>query len=104
MICSSTRSQTVGAKSRSSLADFDNENEPTRFSPAYPKSAGRGTALRQTTAAAKKSAQLAGYAVPGLNIFMGLLTLNDIAGPAYRKTVPTVIELALLRMLHSGAN
>lgn len=50
--------------------------------------------------AAKNVARAAGYAVPGVNIALFLWTLNDIASPAMRKTVPTVIELALLRLQH----
>lgn len=43
---------------------------------------------------------LAGYAgllVPGLNIIMAGWLVFDISGPAFRKTVPSVITIALLR-------
>jgi uncharacterized protein YaaW (UPF0174 family) len=33
-----------------------------------------------------------------LNVIMVGWTVVDIAGPAFRKTVPTVIEIALLRL------
>jgi len=46
----------------------------------------------------KRAAQFAGYAVPFLNAVMIAWTMVDIAGPAFRKTVPTVIEIALLRL------
>jgi len=42
--------------------------------------------------------RIAGAAVPGLNILLGAWTLYEIAGPAFRKTVPTVVEVALLRL------
>jgi len=48
--------------------------------------------------AGKRAAQLAGLAIPLLNIVMIGWTVLDMAGPAFRKTVPTVIEIALLRM------
>jgi uncharacterized protein YaaW (UPF0174 family) len=48
--------------------------------------------------AGKRAAQLAGMAIPLLNIVMIGWTVVDIAGPAFRKTVPTVIEFALLRL------
>lgn len=41
-----------------------------------------------------------GAFIPALNILMGVWLLNDIAGPAFRKTIPTVATIALLR-LHS---
>ena len=48
--------------------------------------------------AGKRAAQVAGYAIPLLNVALVAWTIVDIAGPAYRKTVPTVIEIALLRL------
>lgn len=48
--------------------------------------------------ASKRAAQLAGMAIPLLNVVMIGWTVVDIAGPAFRKTVPTVIEVALLRL------
>ena len=47
---------------------------------------------------AKRIAQIAGLAIPLLNAAMIAWTVIDIAGPAFRKTVPTVIEIALLRL------
>jgi uncharacterized protein YaaW (UPF0174 family) len=58
-----------------------------------------GIAVRQgAKEAGKRAAQFAGYAVPFLNVVMIAWTMVDIAGPAFRKTVPTVIEIALLRL------
>ena len=51
---------------------------------------GRQTAL--------SAARLALWFIPVLNVLMVAWTIIDIAGPAYRKTVPTVVEVALLRM------
>lgn len=48
--------------------------------------------------AAKQAARVAGLAVPGLNILLGAWTVVSLAGPAFRKTVPTVIEISLLRL------
>lgn len=48
--------------------------------------------------AAKRAAAIAGAVVPGLNVLLGAWTVVDLAGPALRKTMPTVIELALLRL------
>lgn len=48
--------------------------------------------------AGKRAAQFAGLAIPVLNVVMIGWTIVDIAGPAFRKTVPTVIEIALLRL------
>ena len=42
--------------------------------------------------------RLAGAVIPGLNVLLGAWTLYEIAGPAFRKTVPTVIEVAMLRL------
>ncbi|HPQ40866.1 MAG TPA: hypothetical protein PLV45_10880 [bacterium] len=46
----------------------------------------------------KRAAQLAGFAIPLLNAVMIGWTVWDLAGPAYRKTIPTVLELAMLRL------
>lgn len=54
-----------------------------------------GQAVRQSV---KQSARLAGFAVPLLNIALVGWTLLDLTGPAFRKTVPTVIEIARLRL------
>ena len=48
--------------------------------------------------AGEQSGELIGLAVPLLNIVMIGWTLFDISGPAFRKTVPTVLEIALLRV------
>jgi uncharacterized protein YaaW (UPF0174 family) len=48
--------------------------------------------------AAEYAAALAGFAIPFLNVVLAAWVIIDIAGPAFRKTVPTVIEIALLRM------
>jgi uncharacterized protein YaaW (UPF0174 family) len=48
--------------------------------------------------AGKQATKIAGAVVPGLNILLGAWTVIDLAGPAYRKTIPTVIELALIRL------
>lgn len=40
-----------------------------------------------------------GYIIPGLNVILAALLLLDIAGPAFRKTIPTVIEIACLRQM-----
>ncbi len=45
-----------------------------------------------------RAAQIAGFAIPLLNIIMIGWTIVDLAGPAFRKTIPTVLEIALLRM------
>lgn len=51
-------------------------------------------AVRQGVA---RTVSLTGYAVPLLNVAIGVWTLVDLAGPAFRKTVPTVLENAALR-------
>lgn len=56
------------------------------------------TAARE---ASKRAAQVAGFAIPLLNAVMIGWTVWDLAGPAYRKTIPTVLEVAMLR-LESG--
>ena len=58
-----------------------------------------GIAARQgAKEAGKRVFQAAGYAVPLLNVAMIAWTVIDIAGPAFRKTAPTIIEIALLRL------
>jgi len=48
--------------------------------------------------AARRAAAFASYAIPILNVVMVGWTIVDLAGPALRKTVPTVIDVAILRM------
>ena len=60
-----------------------------------------GQAIRQSV---KQAARLAGFAVPLLNITLIGWTLLDITGPAFRKTVPTVVEIARLRLEYGQAN
>ena len=38
---------------------------------------------------------------PILNIIMGACIVIDIAGPAYRKTIPTIINISMLRLQES---
>ncbi len=45
--------------------------------------------------------RLLGLAVPFLNVAMAVWLVIDIAGPAYRKTVPTVFQVALLRLQYA---
>jgi len=44
------------------------------------------------------AARIATFAVPILGAAMAALTVADLAGPAFRKTVPTVIDVAILRV------
>ena len=46
---------------------------------------------------AKVAARVAGLAIPLINVAFAIWLAIDIAGPAYRKTVPAVIRIALLR-------
>lgn len=48
--------------------------------------------------AALIGARIAALLVPFLNIFMSAWLVVTIAGPAYRKIVPSVIDIALLRL------
>lgn len=50
----------------------------------------------------KRAATIVGLAIPLLNVALVAWTVIDLAGPAYRKTVPTVIEIALLRLEFGG--
>ena len=43
--------------------------------------------------------RIGGLLVPGLNIILTVLLLIDLGGPAFRKTIPTVIEIACLRQM-----
>lgn len=43
------------------------------------------------------AARAPGFLIPGVNILLGVWTANDVAGPAYRKTVPTIIDVAFFR-------
>jgi uncharacterized protein YaaW (UPF0174 family) len=54
------------------------------------------------TGAMVTTTRLAALAVPFLNILVAVWTIIDIAGPAYRKTVPTVFQVALLRLQYSA--
>lgn len=53
-------------------------------------------------AAKEVGKRVGAYMIPGLNVIMAAWTVWDIAGPAYRKTIPTVIEIALLRIEHGN--
>jgi uncharacterized protein YaaW (UPF0174 family) len=44
------------------------------------------------------AARFAVLAIPFLNIIMGAWLIFDISGPAYRKIVPSVLNIALLRL------
>ena len=48
--------------------------------------------------AGASAARIATFAVPILGAAVGIWTAADLAGPAFRKTVPTVIDIALLRV------
>lgn len=39
-----------------------------------------------------------GMLIPVVNILMGIWLLVDIAGPAYRKTIPSVVSIAMIRL------
>ena len=45
---------------------------------------------------------VAARAIPFLNIAMGAWMVYDISGPAYRKIIPSVLNIALLRIQASG--
>lgn len=45
-----------------------------------------------------------GYFIPGLNVILAALLVVDIAGPAFRKTIPTVVEIACLRQMEKLNN
>lgn len=47
---------------------------------------------------AKRGLMTMGYAVPFLNAIMASWAIIELAGPAYRKIIPTVIDITLLRM------
>jgi uncharacterized protein YaaW (UPF0174 family) len=51
--------------------------------------------------AGQGAATLVAAAIPFVNIAMGAWMVIDIASPAMRKTVPSVIQIALLRMEYS---
>ena len=44
------------------------------------------------------ASRIASFAVPILGATMAALTVVDLTGPAFRKTVPTVIDVAILRV------
>lgn len=48
--------------------------------------------------AAKTAARVAGVAIPVVNVAMTAWLVVDVASPAMRKTLPTVMDIALLRM------
>lgn len=50
---------------------------------------------------ARAVAGYAGLLIPGINIIMAGWLVFDISGPAYRKTVPSVITIALLRRIQN---
>lgn len=54
--------------------------------------------------AAFMAARIAALLVPFLNIFMSAWLVVSIAGPAYRKIVPSVIDIALLRLQQKQEN
>lgn len=58
----------------------------------------RGVGYGLARVAAKRAVGVTGLAVPLLNVAMLGWTAWDLAGPAFRKTVPTVVEIALLRL------
>jgi uncharacterized protein YaaW (UPF0174 family) len=62
----------------------------------------RNAAQKVASEAARRATQIAGWAVPVLNVVFVGWTVMDIAGPAFRKTVPTVLEVALLRLEYAG--
>ncbi|BBM83355.1 YaaW family protein [Candidatus Uabimicrobium amorphum] len=47
---------------------------------------------------AKRGATIVTTAIPIINVIMWSWTVIDLAGPAYRKIVPTVIETSLIRL------
>lgn len=49
-----------------------------------------------------KAASSIGLAIPLLNVILIAWAIFDVAGPAFRKTVPTVIEIAILRIQVEG--
>lgn len=48
--------------------------------------------------AGASAARIASFAVPILGAAVSIWTAADLAGPAFRKTLPTVIDIALLRV------
>jgi uncharacterized protein YaaW (UPF0174 family) len=54
-----------------------------------------GTVAREFT---KRGFSVAGFAVPLLNVALVGWTIMDVAGPAFRKTIPTAVDIALLRL------
>jgi len=62
----------------------------------------RSTAQKVASEAARRATQIAGWGVPFLNVVFVGWTVADIAGPAFRKTVPTVLEVALLRLEYTS--
>lgn len=56
------------------------------------------TTMLAARQAGKYAATAAGYAIPVINLLLAAWTIADIAGPAYRKIVPTVIEISMLKL------
>lgn len=54
--------------------------------------------------AARSATQAIMTAIPFVNIIMGALLVFDVTGPAYRKTVPTVLTIAALRLQETAAS
>lgn len=50
---------------------------------------------------ARTTLQIIALAIPFLNIAMGAWLVFDIAGPAYRKVIPSVMNIAILRLTYT---
>ncbi len=48
--------------------------------------------------AGKQVARIVAVGIPLLNVALAAYTVYELAGPAFRKTLPTVIDIALLRL------
>lgn len=48
--------------------------------------------------AGKQVARMAAVAIPLLNVALVAYTVYELAGPAFRKTLPTVIDIAIMRL------
>lgn len=58
---------------------------------------------RAAKEAAKRALAITGFALPLINVGFAAWTAVDLAGPALRKTVPTVLDVALLRLEYPDA-
>ena len=58
----------------------------------------RSTGWFAARQAAKTAAEIAGLAIPVLDVLLTAWLVADIASPAMRKTIPTVMDIALTRM------